>query len=545
LSAQLSDAAGWIDASAVELSGGAKADRVLALGELIDQLRLEQVRSLGAFAVDGTWAADGARTAAGWVGARASVSRGRAAHLIGRASDLRSAESVEVAWRTGRVGEEIAFALLRARGVHPPLFDEQIADLLGWLDGLRVDHALVAIRHWMQIAENTEEAERAEGSGDPDDGAPSDPAAENRVGLHQSFQGRWSLDGDYDAVTGAEINERVKAWIDRQFQQGTYRSDDGMTYPQRVAAAIDALTERGALEGQTRQQGPRPSVSLHLDGKTLSGEPCEDVADAMSRQSNLADGTPVSRATAERLLCNGRLTATIERIGPFGTVEIEGITDLLRDATAHQRKALAVRDGGCVFPGCSAPPDWCAAHHLLPWDDGGFTLLQNLVLLCKHHHHLVHEGGWTLWRATDGLLYLNQPDGTPVPVTPHGQQTLADAPVPVAPSPPPRRPGELRFLTARERAARIAERERRQREASDDAPPPEQPRPIGLAPEPGPDPHPGRSPDDGPDPGDRGSPSSGEQPADAAPPPTRGRGVFGPHVPDERRLPPRHGPPAA
>jgi hypothetical protein len=543
------DAAAWIDSSAVDLSGGAKADRVLALGELIDQLRLEQVRSLGAFDVDGTWAADGARTAAGWVGARASLSRGRAAHLIGRASDLRSAESVELAWRSGRIGEEVAFALLRARTVHPALFDEQVPDLLGWLDGLRVDHALVAVRHWMQIAENTRAAEReegADGSGDPDDATPSDPAAENRVGLHQSFQGRWTLDGDYDAITGAEINERIKAWIDRQFQQGTYRSDDGMSYSQRVAAAIDALTERGALEGQTRHQGPRPSVSLHLDGKTLSGQPCEDVADAMRRQSNLSDGTPVSRATAERLLCNGRLTATIERIGPFGTVEIEGITELLRDATAHQRKALAVRDGGCVFPGCGAPPDWCAAHHLLPWDDGGVTLLENLALLCKHHHHLVHEGGWTLWRATDGLLYLNRPDGTAVPVPPHGQQVLADAPVPIAPSPPPRRPGELRFLTARERAARIAEREGRQREASSEPLPLDHRCTLGLVPEledettqAGPHPGSGHGPEG------RSAPCAGEQPSEESPPPTRGRGVFGPQGRAERRLPHRHGPPAA
>lgn len=469
LSVLLAEVATWIDGPATEVSGGAKADRVLALDAVVDQLRLAQVQTLGAFDADVAWAPDGARSAAGWVSARGTVSRGRAGYLVARARDLRDAGPVEAAWRAGRIGEEVAFALLRARTVHERVFDEQIEELLAWLDGLRVDHALTAIRHWMQIAENTKQAEAAEGadgSGDPDDAEQEDPAADNRVGFHQSFRGRWTLDGEFDAVTGAEIDEQVKAWIDRQFQTGTYRADDGLLYSQRVAAAFAALIQRGAPESQTRHGAPRPSVSLHLDGRTLAGEPCDGVADAMSRRCNLADGTPVPRATAERLLCTCRLTATLEQVGELGQVEVLGITDLQRDASAHQRKALAVRDGGCTFPGCDAPPEWCDAHHLLPWEDGGTTLLSNLVLACKHHHHLLHEGGWTMWRATDDQLYLARPDGTVVPVVPHGHEVRLDLPAPVPPSPPPRRLGELRFLTPRERAARVAERELRRIRAS-------------------------------------------------------------------------------
>lgn len=521
----LAEVAAWVDSPATEVSGGAKAERVLALDAAIDQLRLAQVQTLGAFDADVAWASDGARSASAWVATRGRVSRGRAGYLFARSRELREAEPVEAAWRSERIGEEVAFALLRARNVHRRVFDEQVNELLAWLEGLRVDHALTAIRHWMSIAENTSRAEAAEGAdgnGDPDDAEQPDPAADNRVGFHQSFQGRWSLDGDFDAVTGAEIDEQVKAWIDRQFQTGTYRADDGLLYSQRVAAAFAALIQRGAPEGQTRQGAPRPSVSLHLDGRTLAGQPCDSVADAMSRRCNLADGTPVPRATVDRLLCTCRLTPTLERLGPLGDVEVIGITELQRDATAHQRKALAVRDGGCAFPGCDAPPEWCDAHHLLPWEDGGTTLLSNLVLACKHHHHLLHEGGWTLWRASDEQLYLTRPDGTPVPVVPHGQQVPVDAPTPVPPSPAPRRPGELRFLTPRERAVLVAERERRRRalearrhlQAAPDAPPDTPP----VAPAVGP-----------------------------APPPTFGPRAFGPHraSAEPRAHPPQQAPPAA
>jgi len=67
-----------------------------------------------------------------------------------------------------------------------------------------------------------------------------------------------------------------------------------------------------------------------------------------------------------------------------------------RVVSAAQRAALAVRDGGCRFPGCDRPPAWCEAHHLRHWLHGGATDLANLVLLCRAHHRAVHEGGQRL-----------------------------------------------------------------------------------------------------------------------------------------------------
>ena len=75
-----------------------------------------------------------------------------------------------------------------------------------------------------------------------------------------------------------------------------------------------------------------------------------------------------------------------------------------RVVQAAQRTALAVRDGGCVFPGCDRPLAWCEAHHLRHWLHGGPTDLANLALLCRAHHRAVHEGGWRLHRHPDGQL---------------------------------------------------------------------------------------------------------------------------------------------
>ena len=74
----------------------------------------------------------------------------------------------------------------------------------------------------------------------------------------------------------------------------------------------------------------------------------------------------------------------------------------------------------CRFPGCDRPAEWTDVHHLNPWIDGGRTDLDNLVLSCRYHHVLCHEGGWTLTRTPDGTITATKPDPDrrPNPATP-------------------------------------------------------------------------------------------------------------------------------
>ena len=75
------------------------------------------------------------------------------------------------------------------------------------------------------------------------------------------------------------------------------------------------------------------------------------------------------------------------------------------------RRALMLRDRGCAFPGCTHTA-FLHAHHIEHWLHGGETSLDNLLMLCTVHHHLVHEGGWTVTVEADGAFAFNSPTGT-------------------------------------------------------------------------------------------------------------------------------------
>jgi hypothetical protein len=88
------------------------------------------------------------------------------------------------------------------------------------------------------------------------------------------------------------------------------------------------------------------------------------------------------------------------------------------------RRALMLRDRGCAFPGCTHS-SFLHAHHVQHWLHGGETSLDNLVMICSVHHHLVHEGGWSITSVADGGFLFRSPRGRPLPAEPP-RQTVGD-----------------------------------------------------------------------------------------------------------------------
>lgn len=113
---------------------------------------------------------------------------------------------------------------------------------------------------------------------------------------------------------------------------------------------------------------------------------------------------PISAGTARLMAADAEVIPVV--LGSDSEILDQGRS--CRLATVAQRRALDVRDQGCVWGGCSAPPSWCEVAHLHPWFLGGVTDLKNLALMCSFHHHLFDRDGWALrWR--DGIPWLIPP----------------------------------------------------------------------------------------------------------------------------------------
>ena len=117
--------------------------------------------------------------------------------------------------------------------------------------------------------------------------------------------------------------------------------------------------------------------------------------------AHIENGPCVSAETSERIACDCCVT-TIEE-DEFG--DPLNIGRRSRTIPPAMRRALKARDDGCRFPGCSSHR-FCDGHHIVHWQNGGETSLDNLVLLCRHHHRLVHEGGFDCRKSRSGEIYF-------------------------------------------------------------------------------------------------------------------------------------------
>ena len=180
--------------------------------------------------------------------------------------------------------------------------------------------------------------------------------------------------------------------------------------PQRPVR-VEALAEvaQAALAASDEPGLERARLVVHVDAAALA-------SDGKGR-SDLEDGPVISHETARRLGCDADVVAQVEQDGlPLS------VGRKRRTVPPALRRLLEARDSDtCCFPGCERTRH-LQAHHRRHWADGGETSLDNLVLLCFHHHRFVHEGGYTVeadgagrlcFRSRHGVLTANLPPRPP------------------------------------------------------------------------------------------------------------------------------------
>ncbi|MDQ6525711.1 DUF222 domain-containing protein, partial [Nocardioides sp. LHD-245] len=169
-------------------------------------------------------------------------------------------------------------------------------------------------------------------------------------------------------------------------------------------ALVDACDRLAATDDLPRDHGTKPRVIVLIDQDSLR----QQVIDAgYAREGHTPTGARLSATAIRRMACDAEIIPTV--LGATGQVLDVGRTQRL--VTPALWTALIVRDRHCAFPGCTRMPLACDAHHIQHWADGGTTALSNLVMLCRHHHTLIHHTPWAVHIDLD----TGQPVWTPPP----------------------------------------------------------------------------------------------------------------------------------
>ena len=219
------------------------------------------------------------------------------------------------------------------------------------------------------------------------------------LNLYRADDGVVLIKGILDKVGGAALKAALEPLAKR-----AGKADDR----DREHRLADALVEAVTYGPNFGAQSQLPHVQVTTSVETLLG-----LIGAPAAEMEFS--LPISSKAVERLACDCTITRIL--LGSESTVIDVGRAK--RVISGPQRKALRVRDQGCVWPGCDRPASFTSGHHLAHWIHGGSTDLHNLVLLCYRHHWMVHEGGWQIVRTDDGRV-LTIPPATGFEYRPRG-----------------------------------------------------------------------------------------------------------------------------
>ena len=313
----------------------------------------------------------------------AGLSRREARSQVKTAEALRDAPRLRDAVESGRVSGANARRLAEAAGKTSAAEVDGDGDLLAKAESMRPEQFAKEARRWA-----------VERDGDSGESEHARQRSRRGVRVWDGDDGMVHLRGEFDAVTGRRIENRLRA-VAGGLHDADKRAGDGhqrRSFDQCMADALERLTSsNGTADGVVSKPFADICVVAHVDEATgkLVAELPED--------ARLPD------SVLEELACNAKFTGIVyDRRGrPIWRAHS------VRRATDAQRQLLIARDGGCF--GCGAHPDVCDAHHVKPVSEGGPTSLDNLVLACWRCHHKIHYLRWKV-HGPPGRRTLHPPD---------------------------------------------------------------------------------------------------------------------------------------
>lgn len=369
------------EAAVERISDAQLGDELVALRRGIDRQEAEFVRRLQDFDRRGAFRADGSTSAVAWLRSRCGMSGGAAATRVEVARELESVPGASELFLQGGIGFDNAAALSRTAAEVGPeaarLAGKTLIDAATRLQPERCRNVGRQLRHTVDpngaLAQELRDYRR------------------RRFSLSRARDGMYLCEGVLDPEGGAILRTALDA-LDRPLP-GEQR-----TAAQRRHDALVELARRQLQAGSLpTHQGQRPQLVLTASAASLQDRPGAPAGE-------LRYAGPISNAAARRIACD----AAVVEITTVPAAATASAPPPDRAVPAWMRRALIRRDNRCRFTNCDRGPEWCDAHHIIHRADGGQHELPNLALLCRVHHRMVHEGGWTI-TLTDGRAEVRPP----------------------------------------------------------------------------------------------------------------------------------------
>src|ERR1700730_6256221 len=372
---QLKAAVEQVMACAQEADGAELGELLIEIRESgIDPLEAAFAKGVRRFDKSGDYATDGALSVTAWLKWKCKLSGGAAAERGEIGKQLERLPKTEEAFAHGQLGyQHVAVMARTAENLGTAAVRAEEGNLLKAaqsMDPGQFTKVAKKFRHPLDAAAALTETNRAY----------------QRRYLHISEPqgGVVRLDGLLDAEGGATVRAALAGLMKPT-------KDDQRTHGQRCADALVEFCRQGG--GSKRDSsGPRPQLIIRAGLHTLAGIPGASAGE-------LEGGGTVPAETVQRHACDSAL------VRMTGRTELDHeLHHASRTLPTSTRRALEARARHCVWPGCGRPLSWCDGHHLVWWTRGGETSLHNLAMLCRPHHRLVHEGGWSLQRSRNQWL---------------------------------------------------------------------------------------------------------------------------------------------
>jgi len=369
---------------------GALSERVLELLDVQERLSAEVLRLVGRWVRARAWEADGALSAAAWLEHRCPLGASEARRMVktGRIVDQHSEFGDGLAGGDVSVAHIEAVAKVASKD-RAPLLADHAAVMADQATALSVRDFTMVMRRWASLADDVLASDTFEQQWE-------------RRHLHASVTLNGWVTGQFllDPAAGQTLIQTLDHlappdWVDTL--------EGPRSLSQRRADAIAELADR-YVNGNRPGANP-PSVNVVVDVAALNG----DTIEAALARCDLDGIGPVTRQTLDQIACD----ATVTRVVTAGATRILDMGRSTRLATPVQRRALTIRDRQCRFPGCHRMPQWCDAHHITSWRNGGATDLANLILLCRRHHTLIHNTKWTITHTPNGDTQFTHPTRGP------------------------------------------------------------------------------------------------------------------------------------